>query len=291
MMTWETILRTIFVIVHLLFLGNVSAQAGWSLTFSDEFDGNGVDETKWKRTDLWGNGTLAGNNERQCYLPANMQQQDGSLVLFAEPRKTPAADCHGAKTDLAYSSGKVSTAGCNQWEKGPKCETLKSFSQAYGYFEVRARLPRGRGLWPAFWLVPIDGAWPPEIDIMEFIGHETNKVYQTYHYETRPGERGKASGDYTGVDFTTSFNTFGLDWRPGLLVWYVNGVEVFRHAGPTVSSKPMYILLNLAVGGNWPGDPDRRTAFPARYEIDYVRVYQRVNDGQADDRPPFGVSK
>ncbi|MDB5650390.1 MAG: glycoside hydrolase family 16 protein [Hyphomicrobiales bacterium] len=262
------------------------AQAGWQLTFGDEFNGGSLDQSKWRLSDKWGNQTLAGNGEKQCYLPDAVAQADGKLVITARKQTTPAAQCKGAKEDMTYASGEITTSGCNQWESGPQCRRLKSFGQAYGYFEMRAKFAKGKGYWPAFWLMPTDGSWPPEIDVVEALGHEPSKVYNTYHFNNAGGAHQQDGQAFDGQDFTASFNTYGLDWKPGLMVWYVNGKEVFRHAGADVTSKPMYLLLNLAIGGNWPGNPDASTTFPGTMEVDYVRVYRRVEDGKPDDKPP-----
>jgi beta-glucanase (GH16 family) len=269
-----------------MFSGSLDAHAGWRLTFSDEFDGNSVDRSKWKFTDLWGNRTLAGNNEKQCYSPQAVSQSGGMLHITATRGVTPAAACKGASHDLQYISGLLTTSGCPWYEKTAECSRLSSFAQSYGYFEMRAKLPKGQGLWPAFWLVPLDSGTPPEIDIMEALGHQPSTVYQTYHYLDAAGAHQKAGNVYEGPDFTTKFSTFGIDWKPGLLVWYVDGREVFRFQNPAVTSAKMYLLLNLAVGGYWPGDPNASTVFPAEMVVDYVRVYERTDDGTPDDLPP-----
>lgn len=261
------------------------AHAGWKLTFSDEFDGAAVDTSKWKFSDLWGNQTLFGNGEKQCYVPRAVTQANGMLRLEASRSVTPAAACKGAASDLPFVSGMVTTGECHAWEFGKACNN-KAFNQAYGYFEMRARLPKGKGLWPAFWLVPADGSWPPEIDIVEVLGHSPSTIFQTYHYFDATNTRQKAGGVYQAHDVSSTFSTFGLDWRPELLIWYVDGRESFRFSGPGVTAKSMYVLLNLAVGGSWPGDPDATTAFPAAMEVDYVRVFERINDGKPDDLPP-----
>ena len=270
----------------MLLLQSAAAHAGWRLTFSDEFDGQTLDPTKWKTSDLWGNQTLSGNGEKQCYVPQAVTQADGLLVLTASRSVTPASACKGAPSGLPFTSGMVTTAGCRAYEKSEACKQLKPFSQAYGYFEIRARLPKGKGLWPAFWLVPFDGSWPPEIDIMEMLGHTPSIVYHTYHYFDAAGVRQKADTSNETKDFSASFSTFGIDWRPGLLIWYVDGKESFRFSGPGITSKDMYLLLNLAVGGYWPGDPDQATPFPSTMAIDYIRVYERISDGSPDELPP-----
>jgi beta-glucanase (GH16 family) len=269
-----------------LLLSATIACAGWELTFSDEFDGEALNPTKWKVSDIWNNGTLSGNGEQQCYVPEGVKQSEGMLRLTAQPGVTPAANCKGATSDLRYTSGMVTTSGCNQYETSDYCKKFTPFAQTYGYFEVRAKLPKGKGFWPAFWLAPMDLVWPPEIDIMEALGHTPSTVHQTYHYKDAAGAHKQIGKAYNGADFTSKFSTFGLDWRPGLLIWYVDGRETFRIASPDVASKPMYLQLNLAVGGNWPGNPDQATPFPSSMVVDYVRVYKRVDNGAPDELRP-----
>jgi beta-glucanase (GH16 family) len=263
-----------------------SAKAGWELTFQDEFSGASLDRTKWKTKDLWGNQTLPGNNEKQCYVDDAFSQSGGILSISAIEKHIPKAQCRTAKADMHYASGMLTTAGCNKWEKGPHCASLRKFSQAYGYFEIRAKFPKGKGFWPAFWLVPDDGAWPPEIDVVEWLGHEVKTAHMTLHFNDAGGKHKKAPGVYVGPDFSQDFHTFAVDWRPGLLIWYVDGVERHRVAGPTVPSQPMYLLVNLAVGGYWPGNPNANTPFPSRMEVDYLRVYKRTEDRSDSAHPP-----
>jgi beta-glucanase (GH16 family) len=276
----------LFLVCAAFFLNVATANAGWQLTFSDEFDGQSIDRSKWKFSDFWGNRTLGGNAEKQCYFSKAVTQSGGYLHITATPGATPAADCKGAASDLQYISGLLSTSGCPWYEKSEECARLKPFAQSEGYFEMRAKLPKGKGFWPAFWLVPLEDGTPPEIDIMEALGHQPNTVYQTYHYLDAAKAHQKAGNVYNGQDFSTKFSTFGLDWHAGVLIWYIDGREVFRFASEAVSSKKMYLLLNLAVGGYWPGDPDATTSFPAEMLIDYVRVYKRVDDGRPDATPP-----
>lgn len=280
------VLGYLFCLCGALLVSASNADAGWQLTFSDEFNGKTIDRTKWRFTDLWGNRTLSGNNEKQCYFPKAASQSGGNLHITATVGETPAASCKGAAFDLKYISGLLTTSGCPWYEKTAECQHLKGFAQAFGYFEMRAKLPKGKGLWPAFWLVPLEGGTPPEIDIMEALEHHPNTVYQTYHYLDAAGQHQKAGNVFEGPDFTTKYSTFGLDWQPGRLIWYIDGREVYRFENPAVPVKKMYMLLNLAVGGYWPGDPDATTTFPAEMLVDYVRVYKRVSDGKPDSLPP-----
>jgi beta-glucanase (GH16 family) len=261
------------------------AAAEWTTTFVDAFDGSALDRTRWKTADYWGNRNLPGNDERQCYRDDAFAVADGVLTIRATRRETPAGECHPAEAALPYASGMITTAGCNPHETGPACEDLERFTQAYGYFEMRARLPAGKGFWPAFWLLPEDGAWPPEIDVLEWLGDDRDTAFMTYHYETPEGDHEMAQGAFDGPDFSEAFHRFGLLWTPDRLVWYVDGVERFRVEDVPLPDTPMYLLVNLAVGGTWPGEPDETTPFPAAMEIDRVRVHAWTGPGDPPGPP------
>ncbi|WP_127510395.1 hemoblobin-interacting domain-containing protein [Paenibacillus humicus] len=262
----------------------VRQQVGeWMLTWSDEFDGNaaqpdtnGVDLSKWGYQ--LGNGSDYGvadwgNNEQQFYRKENLKVENGSLVIEARKESV---------NGKPYTSGRI-------W-------TSPTFSQAYGKFEARMKLPAGQGLWPAFWLMPKDsvyGTWAAsgEIDIMEARGRLLNEVGGTLHYgKPSPNNR------YTGKTYTfpegediTGFHTYGVEWEPGEIRWYVDG-KVYqtqnrwdsqgagqpdKYAFPAPFDQPFYIILNMAVGGNYDGNRlPEDSALPARMEVDYVRAYE-----------------
>jgi beta-glucanase (GH16 family) len=136
----------------------------------------------------------------------------------------------------------------------------------------------GKGYWPAFWLLNayyVDDK--PEIDIMEFIGDDQDVVYHTYHYYDAEGNlRSTKSQPTPGIDFTGDFHTYGVEWKPGTIVFYVDGIERHRISDPKVSQQDMYIIANTAIGGWWPGSPDETTPFPGEYTIDYIRAYQKT---------------
>lgn len=176
--------------------------------------------------------------------------QGGMLTIAANP--TPPG-LQPRLRNYAYHSGVLTTQ--------------PSFSQLYGYFEMRARLPRGKGMWPAFWMLPADNSWPPEIDIMESVG-DPGQVYQTAHSKTR-----KSIG-YEPKVSPNDFHVFAVAWDRDELVFFVDGRETGRQPTPADMHKPMFMLVNLAVGGKWPGAPDATTKFPGRYVIDYVRAYR-----------------
>lgn len=230
----------------------IATEPEWVLVWSDEFDGPQLDSRRWRIEDA----SLDKNNELQNYAPDEAYVEDGCLVLRSRRR---------ARGGRQYTSGAVDTRG--------------RFAQAFGRFEIRAKLPPGIGLWPAIWMLPADGTWPPEIDIMELIGDDPRTVHMTHHAGEYP-DLISDGGEFTGPDFTQDFHTFAVEWTPDRLDWYVDGVKQATSESE-IPQHPFYIILNTAVGGNWPGDPDATTPFPAYHRIDYVRVYTRKEPGRA----------
>jgi beta-glucanase (GH16 family) len=228
-------------------------QKGWTLTFQDEFDGTVLDQSKWNLGyNHWG----IINHELQAYVPDAFTVQGGLLSINAEHRQAE----YGGKT-MEYTSGAITTLG--------------KFQQEYGYFEARCKVPSGKGFWPAFWLLPADLSWPPEIDIFEYIGDQKNTLYFHNHYKDGEGKHQAEGFQIEGPDYSVDFHTIAVDWEPEFIAWYVDGKEVARSA-KGIPKGPFYILLNLAVGGDWPGPPSASTVFPSQFQIDYVRVYQHV---------------
>lgn len=224
-------------------------KAGWRLTFEDEFNGSKLDTRKW--LDRYWHGRTHSNNEQQYYAPDGYEVKDGVLRFKAEKR---------TMGGMPYTSGMISS--------------FDLFAQQYGWFEIRAKFPKGKGMWPAFWLLPATKKWPPEIDVLEILGHETNKVYFSTHWNNLEGKHTSKTGHFTGPDFSQDFHTFAVEWTPKECIWYVDGVERHR-SSEGIPHEPMYVIANLAVGGNWPGNPDATTPFPGIMKIDYIRVYQR----------------
>jgi len=264
-----------------ILLLTISATAGaehshkhdWVLAWSDEFNDMstaGVDHAKWV-VETGGGGF--GNNELEYYTnrPRNLAVHDGMLVITAEKERFTGPD--GVARD--YTSARLKTYG--------------KFSQAYGRFEARIKIPRGQGLWPAFWMLGDDTnkvGWPAggEIDIMENIGKEPSTVHGTIHGPGYSGANG-VSASYSlprHRRFADDFHVFAVEWEPDAIRFYVDG---HRYATRTpkdlpagkkwVYDHPFFLLLNVAVGGNWPRPPDNSTVFPQTMLIDYVRVYRR----------------
>jgi len=240
----------------------------WKLVWADEFEGKKLDSNRWTTCYWWADSgcTIISNHELEWYQPRNVSIQDGNLVLEARKEQVEGPD----GKMFPYTSGMVSSGRATS-EMGE----LPRYSFQYGYVEMRAKIPAGRGIWPAFWLLPITHESRPEIDIMEILGHEPGNIKFNYHYIDADGNKADTGSEWAGPDFSQDWHTFGVDWAPDQITWYVDGVKRYEMTdAASISSEPMYILLNLAVGGDWPGSPDGNTVFPSQYLIDYVRVYQ-----------------
>lgn len=245
----------------------------WTLVWSDDFSGaNGTlpDPAKWV-LETGGNGW--GNNELESYTnrTENVHQQDGNLVITA------------IKEDFTGSDGVTRNY------TSARLKTATRFEQAYGKFEARIKVPGGQGMWPAFWMLGNDigtAGWPTcgEIDIMENVGYEPSSVHGTLHGPGYSGGNGLSS-TYTlssGQRFSDDFHIFAVEWELNTIRFYVDGQLYSTRTSAEIPSgsrwvydHPFFMLLNLAVGGNWPGSPDQNTVFPQSMLVDYVKVYAR----------------
>lgn len=248
---------------------SVVPPAGWKLAFEDHFDRlslrNGASGT-WEPHYPWG--ARSNNDEHQYYVDPRPGRDHPELVALKpfrvadgklHIRATPIPErLRGAAQKHTYASGILTTA--------------KSFSMTYGYVEFRARVPSGRGLWPALWLLPVDQSWPPEIDVIEVLGDRTDRLWLTVFSRGWFGAKKTAQAVQT-ADLSRNFHTFGLKWTQTDITWFLDGREIARVPTPSDMHKPMYIIMNLAVGGSWAQAPDQGTRFPAEFVIDYVRAY------------------
>ena len=237
----------------------------YKLTFNESFSALSlqIDGGTW-RTSFNADGTgrnLPTNGEKQIYM------DDGYLGLGVNPFdiETGALTIHADKADTAvkaatgydYTSGMLSSKS--------------EFAQTYGYFEARCELPTENGTWPAFWLLPEEGNWPPEIDVFEKVGSNPNSIHTSVHSNASGSHTSVGAASYVG-DKLAGMHTYGVLWTKAELVWYVDGEEVFRAATPADMHKPMYLVTNLAIGGYWPGDPDS-TFSGADMKLDYIKAY------------------
>jgi len=246
----------------------------WKLVWRDEFNGpkgSAVDQSKWVfdlGAKTWGNEELESYTNR----PENVAIQDGNLVIQARQENYTGSD--GIKVN--YTSARLKTLG--------------KFSQTYGRFEARIKVPFGQGMWPAFWMLGdnIEKAqWPDcgEIDIMENIGKEPSIAHGSIHGPGYSGSDG-IEARYTlpaNRRFADDFHIFAVEWEPNTIRFYVDD-ELYVTRTPAdlpagrkwVFNHPFFLILNVAVGGGWPGNPDSTTVFPQTMLVDYVRVYQRI---------------
>ena len=247
-------------------------RAGRTLVWSDEFNApndSPVDSSKWV-LESGGNGW--GNEELEYYTarPQNAVQHDGNLVIKALEEKYTGSD--GVTRN--YTSARL--------------KTQAKFSQKYGRFEARIKIPYGQGIWPAFWMLGDDiekKGWPKcgEIDVMENIGKEPETVHGTIHGPGYSGGKGIGAPFElpAGQRFADDFHVFAVEWEPKAIRFYVDD-RLYTTRTPAdlpqgakwVYKHPFFILLNVAVGGGWPGNPDASTAFPQTMLVDYVRVYR-----------------
>lgn len=246
---------------------NSSAPSGYEMVFNDEFKQRSFDTSKWNSRYRWGsNWTI--NGEQQYYVDSINNPNFGRSPfefdgehLIINATKTP-GDLRGKANQKTYLSGALTT--------------YNKFKMRYGYVEIRAQLPKGKGLWPAFWLLhQNENGNRPEIDVVELIGDRPNIAYQTYHYYDNWNLRSTPTFEARGPDYTKGFHTYAMKWEPGRITWYVDGKATNTHSNGNVSREDMYLLVNLAIGGNWAGSPDGNTRFPARFKIDYIRAYRK----------------
>jgi len=246
----------------------VGQSGNWDLLFSDEFDGTMLDSGKWTTCYWWANEgcTIVSNNELEWYQPENVLVADGSLHLRAERQLI--GDSNGET--YPFTSGMITSGRATSDRAGHAGLVFQ-----YGYVEIKTKLPVGKGLWPAFWMLPDNNESKPEVDIIEVLGHAPNTVHMAFHYRESNGEEARAKNVWVGPNFSAGWHTFAILWQPEALIWYIDGVERWRYSDQAyIPNQPMYLLMNLAVGGDWTGAPDEATTFPNDYEIDYVRVWE-----------------
>jgi beta-glucanase (GH16 family) len=295
---------------------NTAAQkpaSPWKLVWSDEFDGKAIDESNWDFDT--GNGFFVndgkiwvggwGNDELEYYTrrPENAFVKDGMLHIRAIKE---------SHQGFGYTSARLKTR---------KRDGSSLFAKTYGRFEFRAKLPTGKGVWPALWMLPQDekyGGWPVsgEIDVMEARGQEPNKVLGTIHFGSRWPANTHAGKDYIlpRGSSIAEFHTYAVEWEPGEIRWYVDdqhyatqnfwwssgkeeqgkGVNPTREADvnpwPVPFDQRFYLVMNVAVGGRFLGNPDNITVFPAEMVLDYVRVYDKADGyGKSKPRAPGNV--
>ena len=244
---------------------------GWALVWNDEFDGPALNLEKWSY-EIGGHGW--GNNELQYYSDDDSTAfiQDGKLVIRADlvPQGTGSAD------NLRYfSSARLRTSGKGDWR--------------YGRIEVKAKLALGQGIWPAIWMLPTDwmyGGWPEsgEIDIMEHVGYDPGRVHGSIHTGSYNHKINTQRGGSKSLDkISSKFYVYAIEWYEDRIDFLIDDAKYFSFQNDGKNdfntwpfNQRFHLLINIAVGGDWPGSPDETTQFPTEMEVEYVRVYEKI---------------
>lgn len=232
------------------------------LVLADDFSGSGLDRSRWGTCHWWGPDgcTILTNDELEWYRPEQVAVRGGALRLTAEPRVTVVEG-----RTFPYASGMVSSG-----RPGDEPHHRPRVAFTYGRVEVRFRVPRGAGLWPAVWMLPVTNRELPEIDLLEVYGDRPDRPSMTLH-DTGGG---RSRREVRTADLSEGWHTVALDWAPGRLAWSIDGTVHHTVLGPTVPAEPMYLVANLAVGGP-AGAPTEATRLPATFLVDDIRVWAR----------------
>jgi beta-glucanase (GH16 family) len=242
------------------------------MVFNDEFDGQTLDTTKWSTT-IGFLGAEGPRYHNESYLSYTLDEDvivgDGLLRLRTERHSVTGSEPVGL---FDYSQGLISTHD--------------KFTFTYGYVEIRAKYPGGKGVWPCFWLMPQNESWPPEFDIGEYYGGQ-HKMHHGLAHGTLPDVEWDSSGD-SDTDFVNNWHTIALEWTAGRAVWYVDNVPRKTVVADYVPSVPMYVILSNGVSSHFgpSGEPDENTVFPNDFEVDYIRIYQPPQPIVKAEPPP-----
>jgi len=252
-------------------LSNEWDRTGWTLVWQDEFNQTSLDLTKWSH-EIGGHGW--GNNELQYYTDdeSNALIKDDHLIIRANI--VPAG--MGEPNQLRYfSSARLRTSGKGDW--------------LYGRIDVKAKLALGQGIWPAIWMLPTDwsyGGWPEsgEIDIMEHVGHDEGRVHGSVHTESYNHKKNTQKSGIKMIDDANIFHLYSIEWSKDKIDFFLDDIKYFTFLNDGKKdfktwpfNKRFHLLINVAVGGDWPGKPDSTTVFPQEMHVDYVRVYKKNN--------------
>jgi beta-glucanase (GH16 family) len=247
--------------------------SGWVEIFKDDFDAATLNTAQWGTCsgNVLGKGCAGGGGEIGIKLPDGVVQDAGQLALPRGQRDV--TDAYGVVHN--YTSGLVTARN--------------KFAFTYGYVEARINVPQGRGFWSGVYLLPVDPRYPgPEIDLIEVLGNDTSLGYMTQHFASPSGQDATLQGDARGIDFAAGMHVVAVDWQPGLIVWYVDGLERFRST-QNVPAEPMYPLLELSIGTTWNGNdrPDASATFPNTLDVESITIWQRGDTGFWRRGPAF----
>jgi beta-glucanase (GH16 family) len=246
----------------------------WTQTFQSDFTGSSLvlgSGSQWAPIYPGGERTNAGNSELEIYVDPTYVNSLGDT-----PGLNPFSVSGGILSITATEVDPTNFDGFS-YASG-LLQTKETFSQTYGAFEVVAQMCLGQGFWPAFWLLPVTSNPPAEIDVVECIGSRPTFAKFTLHDASLSGTQ--TGYPYIGsVDLTAGFHSYSVKWASDFITWYLDNVQVFQLPTPADLSAPMYLLLNMAVGGSMPGSPDETTVFPASYRVASVKAWALPSGG------------
>jgi beta-glucanase (GH16 family) len=251
-------------------IASLDGERGWTPVLVDDFDGIALDRTRWATAYRWGGRSLPQNNHQQCFRDQNVTVAGGFAILQARIEQ---ATCDGRT--VPYTSGIISAH--------------PSMNQAFGYFEIRVKVPRGNGLWSSFWTLPhpVPNGRVEEIDGFEILGKLPSRANMNVHWQRDAPSASTAYDQCAacGPDFASGFHTFAVQWERTSITWYIDGIERKRFlatiAGSYIPERPAYLMADLALGG-WAGIPDASTVFPVQLEIDFIKSLKRINSAGAN---------
>lgn len=239
----------------------------YNLVFNDEFQGTSIDELKWNTALAWGP-NLTVFDQLQYYVDIQ-NNTDFGFNPFSFDGDNLTISAIETPESLRVAANEQS------WLSGVLTTDTK-FELTHGYIEMRVDLQAGQGVWPSLWMLsPEDAGLKPELFIMEYDGSKPDSIFHNYNYQDEDGNlRSPGQWEVVQPGIADGFHTVGVVWSPEELLYYIDGEPSYRIIGENVSSQDMYLILNLAIGGVWPGGPDDTTNRPATLVVDYVRAYQ-----------------
>jgi beta-glucanase (GH16 family) len=236
-------------------------ESKWTLTFQDEFSSNELNRSIWKTGFDWGqtyNGT-----EQALFIDSAFSIKNGVLCIKSN---------RDTVTGTVYDTGFIPVQKDYYFTSG-MIHSSYSFSQLYGYFEIRCKTPLGKGFWPAFWLMS-PNSWPPEIDVFEISGKEPNIIHMANHFFNNNKEHRQVSANFYGNDFSKDFHVFAIEWNPKEIIWFLDNKQVYK-TETCVPNERMFLIASSGMGGGeFSGYTDQSTFLPNYLEIDYIRVYK-----------------
>jgi len=258
------LLLIVIILIPIFFNCCKKEKEKWVLTFNDEFSGDSLNRNIWRTGFDWGQSS-SGTNQT-LLIDSAFNLKDGILHIKLNRDTVTGwvydSNFNPVQKEYYYTAGMIQSA--------------YSFSQLYGYFEIRSKIPLGSGFWLSFWLMS-PNSWPPEIDIFEISGLEPNKMHIANHFLNKNGIPRQINASIYGTDFSNDFHIFAIEWNPKEIIWYLDNKKVYR-TETCIPDERMYAIISSGLGGSdFSGSANNSTFLPNYFDIDYIRVYKKAN--------------